>query len=175
MLTLVCPQCQASYELPQAHFGPAGKKVRCANCAHVWIAHDDAPISTDFEKLLMMAAEPEIHDEDIPAPEEPIITASPSFSEILAATEMPASPVLTATRISDQNEEPSRPKIISAKRLDQARAQNARNEGDYRLLKIARWGSMTAVVALVLVLTAGNRWVVEKIPGMLPVYQKNWP
>lgn len=40
-MILICPQCATRYEADAANFQPAGRKVRCAKCSHVW--HQDPP------------------------------------------------------------------------------------------------------------------------------------
>ncbi|HXM00464.1 MAG TPA: DUF3426 domain-containing protein [Rhizomicrobium sp.] len=40
-MILICPQCATRYEADGANFLPAGRKVRCAKCSHVW--HQDPP------------------------------------------------------------------------------------------------------------------------------------
>lgn len=37
-MLLTCPQCTISYEIP-IELPEDGKKVRCAKCSHVWVAH----------------------------------------------------------------------------------------------------------------------------------------
>ncbi len=38
MPRIVCPNCAARYEVSAEVLGPAGKKVRCVRCGHVWLA-----------------------------------------------------------------------------------------------------------------------------------------
>ncbi len=172
MLTLVCPQCQASYQLPETHFGPMGKKVRCANCGHIWVAHDDLSTTSSLDNLLAglsaVPNSPEAEPVEQPTAKHET-TATNSFSDALAAAEAAPAAILVAERTTS---ELGKPKIISSKRLDQARQQTAQNETDYGLLKIARWSSLATAAAIILVFTAGNAWVVQKWPQLLPVYQQ---
>jgi predicted Zn finger-like uncharacterized protein len=62
-MRIVCPSCQAAYEVPEKLLGGTPRKVRCARCGTAW-APDPAPSPA--------AAQPE------PAPEEP----SPSEPEL---------------------------------------------------------------------------------------------
>jgi predicted Zn finger-like uncharacterized protein len=55
-MILTCPQCATRYQTDAAQFAPAGRKVRCAKCTHVW--HQAAP-------------EPEADALDIPRIDEP--------------------------------------------------------------------------------------------------------
>lgn len=60
-MILTCPQCSTRYQTDVAQFMPAGRKVRCAKCGHVWF--QDAP-----------APEPEVpvvHEETPPSQPEP--------------------------------------------------------------------------------------------------------
>lgn len=45
MPRIACPNCAARYEIAAEVLGPAGKKVRCVRCGHVWLAvpEGDAP------------------------------------------------------------------------------------------------------------------------------------
>ena len=45
-LVLECPRCETRYELPVA-LPENGRKVRCANCAHVWVAKAGDEIRPD--------------------------------------------------------------------------------------------------------------------------------
>ena len=38
MFTVSCPNCAATYNLDEAKVGPQGRKLKCAKCAHVWVA-----------------------------------------------------------------------------------------------------------------------------------------
>lgn len=63
-MILTCPQCATRYQTEAAAFMPAGRKVRCAKCAHVW--HQDPPLPEP---------EPEI---EIPPASEPHPAARPA-------------------------------------------------------------------------------------------------
>lgn len=43
MIEIVCPNCQARYQLPDGAIGPDGRKVSCSSCAHKWRAHPELP------------------------------------------------------------------------------------------------------------------------------------
>lgn len=38
MFTVNCPACDAQYQLDEAKVGPAGRKLKCAKCGHLWVA-----------------------------------------------------------------------------------------------------------------------------------------
>lgn len=43
-MILTCPSCATSYFTPDGAIPPAGRKVRCQSCAHVWHASGDEPL-----------------------------------------------------------------------------------------------------------------------------------
>jgi len=40
-MILACPECRTRYQTDALNFPPAGRKVRCAKCGHIW--HQPAP------------------------------------------------------------------------------------------------------------------------------------
>ncbi|MBI3700908.1 MAG: zinc-ribbon domain-containing protein [Afipia sp.] len=40
-MQIICPHCTTSYEVNPANFSEAGRKVRCARCQEVWLAHPE--------------------------------------------------------------------------------------------------------------------------------------
>jgi predicted Zn finger-like uncharacterized protein len=41
-MRIVCPTCDATYEVPDALIG-AGRRLRCAKCAHEWLVEPPSP------------------------------------------------------------------------------------------------------------------------------------
>ena len=41
MIEIVCPSCQARYQLPDGSIGAEGRKVSCSSCSHKWRANAD--------------------------------------------------------------------------------------------------------------------------------------
>jgi len=41
IMILACPECRTRYQTDALNFPPAGRKVRCAKCGHIW--HQQAP------------------------------------------------------------------------------------------------------------------------------------
>jgi predicted Zn finger-like uncharacterized protein len=39
MIEIVCPSCEAHYQLPEGSVGSQGRKVSCSNCSHKWRAY----------------------------------------------------------------------------------------------------------------------------------------
>lgn len=52
MPRIQCPSCDASYDLPADAIAPEGRKVRCATCKSLWLAHFDAPPAIDSVQVL---------------------------------------------------------------------------------------------------------------------------
>jgi predicted Zn finger-like uncharacterized protein len=53
-MILTCPNCATRYEADAAKFLPAGRKVRCAKCGHMW--HQPAPAAEADEPEITTAA-----------------------------------------------------------------------------------------------------------------------
>jgi len=59
-MILTCPACDTRYQADEANFPPAGRKVRCAKCGHVWHQQGSAPApEPDVAALAPEAPEPE--------------------------------------------------------------------------------------------------------------------
>jgi predicted Zn finger-like uncharacterized protein len=88
-MQIVCPSCSSAYELDAAKLGPAGRKVRCANCRtqwHVEPVFPEAPSPDETQALLdaelqrgfqeeapESAAEGDVPPaQDTPAPDAPV-------------------------------------------------------------------------------------------------------
>lgn len=48
-MILTCPSCATSYFTPDGAIPPAGRKVRCQSCAHVWLATNEEPLDLTAE------------------------------------------------------------------------------------------------------------------------------
>ena len=80
-MRLICPNCDAQYEVDDGAIPEAGRDVQCSNCGHAWFQVREAPI-TDLSADLYREPEPvapvpaalaqsEEEDEDAPAPPTP--------------------------------------------------------------------------------------------------------
>lgn len=58
-MRIVCPSCEATYDVPAATLGAAARQVRCARCSTVWQV-DPTPAPA--------AAIEDHHDADLPPP-----------------------------------------------------------------------------------------------------------
>lgn len=97
--TVACPQCGAGYQVPIAKLAAKPRKLKCAQCAHVWVAALPAAVVTEgVPSALPEAASnteptpdaPATHTPPKPAPEpeaEPEVEPSPpamlEMSEVL--------------------------------------------------------------------------------------------
>ena len=65
-MLIICPDCEASYEVEPAELGAGGRKVRCTECSAVW--HARAPDESEIEPEFDAEDEPvliEASDEDV--------------------------------------------------------------------------------------------------------------
>ena len=77
-MILTCPSCATSYFAPDGAIPPAGRKVRCQSCAHVWHGMPtDEPLELTAESAPTPTPEPRSFEEaltvspETPAPELP--------------------------------------------------------------------------------------------------------
>jgi predicted Zn finger-like uncharacterized protein len=50
-MRLVCPNCNAQYEVPVDVIPDAGREVQCSNCGHLWFQpHPDFPVADSVEE-----------------------------------------------------------------------------------------------------------------------------
>jgi predicted Zn finger-like uncharacterized protein len=71
MIEIVCPSCQARYQLPDGSIGPEGRKVSCSSCSHKWRAHAEGAVPETAQ----------------PSPEPVAVPESAAESETVAETE----------------------------------------------------------------------------------------
>lgn len=77
-MLIECPRCAARYDVAEGLIGPAGKSVRCARCAMVWLA-GRSPVAE---------AEPPLQWPE--PPQRPATTSPPPPQPELAPREAPA-------------------------------------------------------------------------------------
>ncbi len=90
MIEIVCPSCQARYQLPDGSIGPEGRKVSCSSCTHKWRAYGEgaAPAQPSPEAVAKPAPEPE--SAPVPAPEP--VAESASMAAVAATGAETAAP-----------------------------------------------------------------------------------
>lgn len=88
-MRLVCPNCDAKYEVPDDAIPPSGRDVQCANCNHAWFQMKPGTEPATARKA-SVSAEP-LTETPAPAAEVSIAapTAAPAEAEDLAAPPEP--------------------------------------------------------------------------------------
>jgi len=89
-MRLVCPNCEAKYEVPEDAIPETGRDVQCANCGHAWyqMRQRAASAETAAPVAATPAAAP-VPVVETPAPAEPVATVPP-------VVDAPAAPVAGA-------------------------------------------------------------------------------
>jgi predicted Zn finger-like uncharacterized protein len=64
-MILTCPACGTRYQADEASFPPAGRKVRCAKCSHIW--HQEGAVAAPEPDVAAITA-PERVPEPAPPP-----------------------------------------------------------------------------------------------------------
>ena len=67
-MRIVCPSCQAAYEVPEKLLSGAPRKVRCARCGDAWVPEAVVVAVPAVEEVLPPAPEPEPEPEPVPEP-----------------------------------------------------------------------------------------------------------
>ena len=94
-MRLVCPNCEAKYEVPDDAIPDTGRDVQCANCGHAWYQMRQRPTTVAAETAPAPLAAPVLEPEqDMPAP---------PLTEALAVT---AAPVAGAEGAGNPEPEP---------------------------------------------------------------------
>ncbi len=75
-MRLICPNCQAQYEVPDSVMPPDGRDVQCSNCGNQWFQEHPSSAQSSFDTPVpdstepeTTAAEPEPAAEQAPVPE----------------------------------------------------------------------------------------------------------
>lgn len=77
-MRLVCPNCDAEYEIDDAAIPSDGRDVQCSNCGHAWFQHHpDAEADDVPEPLPWAAATPAVTPAATPAVEEAPVAVGP--------------------------------------------------------------------------------------------------
>lgn len=76
-MRIVCPSCQAAYEVPEKLLSGAPRKVRCARCGDAWVPEAVVVAVPAVEEVRPPAPEAEPEPEPEPVPEPPARVAPP--------------------------------------------------------------------------------------------------
>jgi predicted Zn finger-like uncharacterized protein len=94
-MILTCPNCSTRYQADATKFLPAGRNVRCAKCAHVWLQMPPPP-EPETELAIVTAQASAVADEESPPdvvrsePPPALVTRSEPPPSIVARAEPPA-------------------------------------------------------------------------------------
>ncbi len=106
-MRLVCPNCEAKYEVPDDAIPDTGRDVQCANCGHSWFQMRPRAAAAVVEETPPQAAvdrsEPEetYAPAEIPATAEPAPTPEPEPEVVVEPEQLPDPVVEPAARLGD--------------------------------------------------------------------------
>lgn len=102
-MRLVCPNCEAKYEVPEDAIPETGRDVQCANCGHAWYqmrpraaetaAAVTPPVAAPAPVAAPVAEPTPPEPEPEPAPPEPVTAASPEPEPVAEEPVVEAAPV----------------------------------------------------------------------------------
>ncbi len=105
-MRLVCPNCEAKYEVPEDAIPETGRDVQCANCGHAWYqmrpraaVAEPVAVAPVVPPPTVSAPEPAPAPEPEPQPEPesaPVESDPPVAPDVVAAPEAPVDPVPAA-------------------------------------------------------------------------------
>lgn len=127
-MRLICPNCDAQYEVPDDVMPPEGRDVQCSNCGQMWFqVHPDAEQDNE-DAAGKPADETKETVSDTDAPPEPEPEAAPVVEEPAAAEE--ESPAGSEPEPEAEPEPEETPAARSRKPLDPAVADVLREEAE---------------------------------------------
>lgn len=97
-MRLVCPNCEAKYEVPEDAIPETGRDVQCANCGHAWYQMRPRAAASEAPAAATAAPEPEpvVAAAEVPVEAEPQPAASvrepeeaPAVAEAVAVEDAP--------------------------------------------------------------------------------------
>jgi predicted Zn finger-like uncharacterized protein len=142
-MIIICPNCQAQYEVASNAIGNAGRKVQCASCQTNWRAvgePEPEPAHTDSDKLFDAGDEAAL-DADFEKEEE-------QFSGAVSGTKPAPAP-----KKRDLEDEPEQPALNSEKIAMKRKAMLRRQYILHRNLPQARLRRGVIMVSTILLMT----------------------
>ncbi len=115
-MRLLCPNCEAQYEVDDAVIPQDGRDVQCSNCGHTWF-QEAAGAAPDLQPADPGADSAEIWDDDFddeddepPAAETPapVAASAPDTAPHDLPAETPSAPVPSPVPSADTSSEPQR-------------------------------------------------------------------
>lgn len=105
-MRLVCPNCEAKYEVPEDAIPETGRDVQCANCGHAWYQMRPRAAAAETVPAAAAAAAPPV-SEQAPEPEmtpdpAPEMTPEPEVTAVTAASADPEPAVTDAVALADE-------------------------------------------------------------------------
>ena len=83
-MRIVCPSCQAAYEVPEKLLSGAARKVRCARCGGAWTPEPEAKPAPAVRVVPPPAVVPLVADRLVPEPAEPSPGRGPAVMAAVA-------------------------------------------------------------------------------------------
>ncbi len=148
-MRLVCPNCEAKYEVPDDAIPDSGRDVQCANCGHAWFQTRSRAVSAitplteavETPAAVAAAPEPEVTSDvtaEAPAPVAETVAADPRKTDTVETVEPPA----PATEAETPNDEATAKAIDAAPALpepeEELAAEVAAPAVDEKVLSILR-------------------------------------
>ena len=119
-MRLVCPNCEAKYEVPEDAIPETGRDVQCANCGHAWyqMRPKSAVAETVAAPVVPPAPTPAPVAEPEPEPAVEVAEEAPAAVEVEASSDEPPSDGMP----DDLAEEPAMDMVAAVEASDAAEA-----------------------------------------------------
>jgi len=157
-MRLICPVCQASYNIPDAAIGPQGRTVACAKCKHQW--HTALPDPAEAN------APPPIPESAVPALQAPP-SESPSSSANTPQFKIIPAPEIPSDMRDNALERQKRIKPANLTPVVTSRPESAILIFFKKMFPIASLGLLCLLFALLIM---ARSTITQKAPGMLALY-----
>ena len=70
-MRLICPNCEAQYEVPDDAIPPGGRDVQCSNCQQTWF-QTQKPVTPARNALMLEPSDPHAAPEEDAADKQPV-------------------------------------------------------------------------------------------------------